>query len=53
MKCAALYVYGACGWCGGDVLRGYKGRPRYQKCLLCHRVSYAAGELLRAKWRPW
>ena len=53
MKCAAIYVYAACGWCAGDVLKGYKGRARYQKCLRCHRVSYAADALLHVKWRPW
>jgi len=48
-KVTALYVVGACGWCPGDVLRGYKGRARYQKCLACHRVSYGTGGVSK----PW
>lgn len=36
----AEFVDGACGWCQGRVLRGYKGKRGYQKCLRCHRVSW-------------
>ena len=35
-------VRGGCPYCpdGGWVLRGYKGRPGFQKCGPCHRVSW-------------
>lgn len=39
-KVPAVYRDGACGWCGGRGLVGYKNRPRYVKCLRCKRVCY-------------
>ena len=37
----ATFVDHACRYCDGRVLRGYKHRRGYQKCLRCSRVSYA------------
>ena len=50
-KCPVLYVVGGCGWCRGDVMRGYKGGPRLQKCLVCHRLSVLVG--IKLEVRPW
>ena len=39
-KVAAIDVKGACPYCGGDVLRGYKHDKEMQKCYTCHRRSW-------------
>ena len=39
-KVAPQYVKRACSWCRGEVLRGYKHREGFQKCLQCHRTSW-------------
>lgn len=39
-KVKPVMVDGACGWCKGRVLRNYKNKRGYQKCLECGRVSW-------------
>ena len=39
-KVVAIDVKGACPYCQGDVLRGYKHDKEMQKCYVCHRRSW-------------
>ena len=46
-KVVAIDVKGACPWCSGNVLSGYKRKEEFQKCYGCHRVSWK-GQVVKA-----